>query len=167
MDSLKNMGSIIKIEIAPASNITIGLPNPNNQVVVNDYDFWDNIVFTQQSASFSETNKLVNEGLRYDDNISWKTAKQTPDNFAIAHKYDNVGVVIKITDANNIVYLIGSNIAPTYIRVSSSVPQTPGSYNGYKFSVKYQSSHPAYFVVPSVSGPVPHPHEPPPPPNPT
>ncbi len=146
MTALLNIGSITKIEVTLASNIEISSPNSNNQVSVANSGDWDIIEFTRETASFSETDKFVSESLRYDSTLKWKLAKQSPLNYLSAHKYDSRAVVIRITDANNTVYIIGSDKVPAYIKVGSIVPQTPAGYNGYNFSVVYHSSHPAYFV---------------------
>ncbi len=147
MTQLQNMGSIIKIEVAMAQNITIGKPNSSNQVSVVNSGSWDEIIFTMDTASFSDSSKSVSEGIMYKQKLAWKIPKVGPSNHAIAHAYDNKKVVLRVTDANGTVYILGSEKAPAYINVKSRIPTKPSGLNAYSLSVNYESPHPAYFVA--------------------
>ncbi len=147
MTQLLNIGSLTKIEVALAENITLGTPNDDNEVVVTNSDTWDDINFTRQSASFTQNEKPVNEGSRFDSGINWNLPKLGAANHGEAHKYYKKEVVIRFTDANAQVYIIGSAKVPAFILVNSYAPPEPGGYNGYKFTVKYQSTHSVYFVA--------------------
>jgi hypothetical protein len=147
MTTLLNIGSIINISIILNENVKFSLPNSNNEIAISQSLSWDAITFTQNSASFSETEKPTSEGIVYDQKLVWTIPKVSPTNFAIAHKWTNKQVIIKFTDANNNVYILGSETAPAYIKVNSQIPGKPDELNCYKLSVIYQSPHSVYFVA--------------------
>lgn len=147
MTTLLNMGGIQKIEIALAENITLGNHDQNNQVVVSITGSWDEIDFTQETASFSENEKAVKEGIVYESKLNWQLPKISPTQHIVAHKYTNKEIIIKITDANGTELLIGTPDVPAYVYSKKQIPSTSAGFNGYSFNVKHQNPRPAYFVA--------------------
>lgn len=147
METLLNMGSIQKIEIAFAENITISIPDDSNQVSVTNSGSWDVIDFTLETASFAENEKPVKEGVVYESQLKWQIPRISPTQHAVAHKYTNKKIALRITDANGTVIIIGNNKVPAYVNLKKQIPAKASEFNGYNFNVNYQSARPAYFVA--------------------
>lgn len=147
MTQTTNIGSIQKIEVALERDITIGAPNEKNEVVVNNRIAWDVINFTAGSASISEPEEIGIQGLIYKTKLGWKIPKAGPENYANAYKYRNKKVILKVTDGNGTVHLIGEPGRPVMIKTEKIIPAKPSGYNGYEMTVETRNTHPAYFVA--------------------
>ena len=147
MNELLNMGSIQKIEITEAINITLGIPNTNNEVAVTNSGSWEEILFTLETASYSENEKPVKEGSIFTSTLTWQLPKVSPTNYAASAKYRNKELIIKITDANNTIILIGEPSNPAFVNVVKSIPAKVSGINAYNFTVKHESTHSAYFIA--------------------
>ncbi len=140
-----NIGSITKIEIALLSDISFSTPDENNIVQVTPESAFEEISFTFSSAKFIEDEKYVIQGIKYFSKLEWKLAKQSPNNYQSVNKYTNKEVIIKITDANGTVIIIGDADVPVYIMKKRIIPAKPEEFNGYLFSAEVEMSHSAYF----------------------
>ena len=140
-----NIGSITKLEIAPAANITLGIPNQNNEVTVSNSGTWDEPKIKYQSASLEIEEKTSRAGSRFTSTLKYELPKVGPDNHQSAHKYVNKPLVIRVTDGNGNKYLVGTPQRPVFIVTTSKIPPSPGGFNGYEFEVKTETPHPAYF----------------------
>ena len=140
-----NIGSITKIEIARADEISLGTPNSSNEVTVTNAGSWDEPDFTIESASFNETEKKADAGAYYVSKLSYQLPKIMPGSHQAAHKYPNLPVVIRITDGNGNKIVIGEVLNPVFIKVLKNIPAPTAGINAYIFEANYQSPHPAYF----------------------
>ena len=140
-----NIGSITKIEITLAENITLGTPNDDNEVSVTNSGTWDEPEFTTQTAGFTQNEKLSEAGLYYEQQLNFTLPKTGTGNHQDAYQYADKPVVIRITDGNGNIRILGSADKPVFIRKAEKIPAEAAGLNAYYFEVKTQNTHPAYF----------------------
>ena len=140
-----NIGSITKIEIAQAEDITLGAVNTKNEVTVANTGSWDEPAFTTETAGWNEGSKHTAAGDLFAASLRFQLPKQMPDNHQAAHKYKNIPLVIRITDGNGNKVLIGEPSNPVYLEVSKKIPANTAGINAYQMEAKHESQHPAYF----------------------
>lgn len=145
MTLLLNIGGIQKIEITNAENVTLGTPNTNNEVSVSNSGTWEELPATIESASFTETEKQVEEGVVFESELKFKIPKVSVSNHLLAHKYSNVEVVARITDNNGQVIIMGESSNPVFLLNKKTIPRKTADLNRYDFTIKHQSAHPVYF----------------------
>ena len=144
---MQNIGSIIKIEIIQADYIIVSTPDENNQVTTTVIGNWQELPFQQESASFNEVEKQVDEGVRYDSELQFVIPKVYFENYKLTTPFSKKPVVIKITDGNGTSLLLGSDKIPAYVLRGAKIPSETSGLNNYKFSVKYKNPLPAPFVA--------------------
>jgi hypothetical protein len=147
MDNLRNIGSIQKIEVLPANRVTISDADATNSVTVTAVLPWQDMHATIQSASFQEEESIHKAGPVYESRLRFVCPKISPANYVPNSIWVNLPVVIRITDGNGTMIVMGDADNPCYIIHDKNIPAEPGGFNGYGFSVKWESPHQARFTA--------------------
>jgi hypothetical protein len=146
---MKNIGSILKIYYALASNIvSITDPDEDNTVQVSFAagKTWTELVFTPETASFSEDEDQQDPGPLITQSLSCRFPKVGTTGHALLQAMRDQDLVLMVTDGNQVSYLVGTRETP--VRMTSKVirPQGAAGYNGYELSFTCKTIDNAPFI---------------------
>ena len=106
-------------------------------------DDFQPIVFTQNSASFSESSSETKHGTLYTSDANAYCSGITPEKTALFDMFCRKRPQFAITDNDGGVHLLGSDdnrAVFSYTKINSG---TPGSKFGYQIRISYKSPMPA------------------------
>jgi hypothetical protein len=75
----------------------------------------------------------------YNTTVTFNIAKSEPAKDAILKNIVSRKGQYRITDANGVVYLVGSETYPARLTYTRAIDGTPGSFNGYRCVITCQS----------------------------
>jgi len=149
-DGQHNMGSVQKIEFCDVTLIS-SIPRMQNQLISDPIVFsaggsWTEIYFTKETSGLSEQEKTSEQGPHYDILINGllpKRAQATDGQMVDLHGTE---FVVKITDGNGKVKLVGSKDSPLRLQTDRTTQPQPEGRNAltYKFTGKSKTRSPYY-----------------------
>ena len=120
------------------------LSNQGNQT--NHAKSWFRLYFTPQSSELQITAKQSDHGDIYTCSLQARIPKDNPETTSFIRASQNAWFLLRVTDANGIIRLIGTPDFPARLVSKISIPASPAAYNGYDLAfTSRQLSPPAYF----------------------
>jgi len=152
---MENISGIIKIEYALLDHIAslrINLSTSKVEALTFlpptgeiEYGF-SPFYFTPQTAELQIVPKLSDAGAVYTCTLRSRTPKDRPESTAFISASQAQWFLLRVTDANGIVRLIGTIDFPAQFAARISIPASPSGYNGYDTTfTSQQLTPPAYF----------------------
>jgi hypothetical protein len=146
---MKNIGSIIAISYALASDIVLISPPDENesvQITFASGKSFSPFSYTPDSASFSEEQQDNDAGPYFPQGLSFRCPKIDTIQHAIVKSLLNQDIVIVATDGNGKSYVIGTVETPARASLKMLRPGSASGYNGYEVSFKASCIDPAPFL---------------------
>lgn len=149
-----NVGSLCKIEFMDARH-AIGTYNENEmEVIISAYPpggvlYIDELYFIPGTGSFVEKEKQDINGSMWEQEVRCIVPKSRQEVAAEIVAMKGRRYMIKITDCNGNVNLIGSQDEPARLISTKKIPAEKAEYNSYEFVFACNSRLPAFFVVES------------------
>lgn len=147
-----NLGGVRKFEFI-ASNNVLSIPIPVNAVISASIPLKSGSAFlegyaTAKTLLFEEKNKLSNAGTSFLQEISGFYPGNTPEIIDFFSNMLRHNYIIKITDSNNYLRLVGTLESPLVfafdLSTEAAVPKRPG----IKYSFFAENILPAPFLTP-------------------
>jgi len=151
---MENLSGIIKIEYAFCEHIATLRINPSTSTVEeitfnnfgNNKKPWLPFYFTPQTGELQIVPKLSDAGTIYTCTLQSRVPKDQPESTAFISILQDRWFLIRVTDANGIVRLIGTLDFPAQFSARISIPPSPSGYNGYDTTfTSQQLTLPTYF----------------------
>jgi len=133
-----NIGSIAKFEIT--NHYSLSGFNP---LTFSPGGSWMSVPFKEQSGELRETTENTENGPLYTYTGSIFLANQRDEVDLIMRTYLGQRSVIRITDMNGRVYIIGSPVLPVTLTSSGETSKTYTGENGKEFQFKVEQNFPA------------------------
>lgn len=132
-----NFGSLAKLEMTKHFNFS-GF-NP----AVFAQGGWTNVPFREQTGQLQEETEDSPNGIIYTYTISILVANMRDELDDVIRAYLGQVAVIRATDMNGRVYIIGAPCAPVTLTSAGDTGKNYTSENGTVLSIKHQQYHPA------------------------
>lgn len=104
---------------------------------------WLDIDFTDLSAKFDQVKKIDTAGPFFELKLTVRVPKSRPEIAAILENLDNRLLMLRVTDKNDQVLILGEPDYPVVMADSLSIPAK--GYNGWEFVFTGKSTHRAYY----------------------
>ena len=118
----------------------------NSAVITKvEYALNDSGVFTEldiipHSGKISEANENTSAGILYTTQADFKMAKSSIETDSILKSISGRRAKYRITDANDVIYLVGSDICCANMTFVRTAEGNPGGFNGYQCQVVQKST---------------------------
>lgn len=88
------------------------------------------------TGKLSSSSKVDSSGnAYYDTSVSFSVAKSESTKDTLLKSMVNRKAQYRISDANGVVYLVGTEATPARLTYTRSIEGTPGSFNGYTCTI--------------------------------
>lgn len=95
------------------------------------------------SGKFSDNGEQTNAGMRYSFSGSFKKEEVSIANDAVFESIVWRKATFRVTDAGGTKHLVGDNSYPARLTYSRDIDGTPGSFNGYRCTIRRDAPYPA------------------------
>jgi hypothetical protein len=146
---MKNIGSIIAIYYALASDIVLISPPDENESVEITFASGKSLSpfsFTPESAFFSEEQQDTDAGPLFNQALTFRCPQIDTVQHAIVKSLLNQDLVLAATDGNGKTSVMGTLETPARASLKMLRPGSPSGYNGYEVSFKASCIDPAPFL---------------------
>lgn len=146
---MKNIGSIISIQYALASDISlITSPDANESVDITFHPgkSFSQFSFTPESASFTEEQQEPDAGPYFAQGLTFRCPKIDTIQHAIVKSLIDQELILAVTDGNAKSVVMGTLSSPVRASIKMLRPSSPGGYNGYEVSFRANCVDPAPFL---------------------
>lgn len=147
----ENMGGNESFEYSPKQNIS-AIADPTDCIIssavtfVSPYDFYTGKA-VMKSLSFSEDEVPGSGGELYKRSIKGYYPTQTAAVLNLFKTMAKHHHVVKITDFNGAVRLVGNLVAPLKFKFKQATGDAPASKNGYSFEFYLTSKYPSPYYT--------------------
>jgi hypothetical protein len=97
------------------------------------------IDFIPESAKFNQDSKRTGAGTLYTTTVDFNIAGLSVDADELTKKLNNRKCGFRITDSEDLVYLVGSDQYPARLNAKLAVDGSPGSFRGYRCNITQYS----------------------------
>jgi hypothetical protein len=120
--------------VYPTAISSIGYPDSNNKVDVElaPNSEWKQIYFTQNTAKMELVSKIDDSGVHYQVNIRFKIPKTEGSTIVKLDALKNRELVLKVTDLNELTWLIGNADQP--VTLSFGMSNDAGGFNSFEIT---------------------------------
>ena len=118
----------------------------NSAVITKvEYANYGSDVFTvldiiPHSGKISESNEQTKAGLLYSTQADFKMAKSSVETDSILKSISGRRAKFRITDANNTIYMVGSDSRGAILTSTRSADGVAGGFNGYQCQITQKST---------------------------
>ena len=142
-----NLGSIAKIQFAPFhyfESITKSKTDiKESDIIFNSGKTWIESYFTPGTAKYSDYGKQTPSGIIHLHNLIFNVPKIRRELYAELYKYMGIRIVVKLTDANGAIMLLGDKIQGLKMSFTKTLPGDTASYNGTSITISGKTTFPS------------------------
>ena len=143
----KNLGGIQSLWLVPLEDVTIpaGGSIRREDMLLAEGKNWIRILFTPQTAEFSDTREITRAGDVYQKRISFWVPSLRVEVSALFQSLCGISLAALILDNNNRMRLV----YPLRMEYGAQVPREVAGYNGYHAELQGRNTFESPFVVES------------------